>query len=113
PSADAARRFEKLGGGLAASPAEVADRASVLLSCLPADHALDQVVSGTDGLLQAERKDFLLVECGTLSLEVKLEAERKLRAKGNRMLDCPVSGTGVQAAGRDVVFYDSGEEEAV
>jgi 3-hydroxyisobutyrate dehydrogenase-like beta-hydroxyacid dehydrogenase len=49
----------------------------------------------------------------TFALTDKLKAERALRRAGHRTLDCPVSGTGAQAARRDIVVYASGDAGAI
>ena len=45
----------------------------------------------------------------TFAISDKEKAERMLRKAGHVMLDTPVSGTGSQAASRDLVFYASGD----
>lgn len=104
-------RLAALGGEIASSPGDVADHCPVVLACLPSEAALDRVVSGPGGLTVANNRHFTLVECGTLSVEAKEAAYHQLQEHGAKMLDCPVSGTGVQAANRDVVFYASGDKE--
>jgi L-threonate 2-dehydrogenase len=55
----------------------------------------------------------IVVECSTFTIEDKEKAERILRAAGHTMLDCPVSGTGSQAATGDLVIYASGDTKAI
>ncbi len=54
----------------------------------------------------------ILAETSTFSLTDKLEAQRRLADAGIETLDCPLSGSGVQALVRDVVVYASGTAEA-
>jgi 3-hydroxyisobutyrate dehydrogenase-like beta-hydroxyacid dehydrogenase len=49
----------------------------------------------------------------TFAISDKENAERVLRKAGHTMLDTPVSGTGAQAANRDLVFYASGDSAAI
>ena len=49
----------------------------------------------------------------TFAIEDKEKAERVLRKAGHTMLDVPVSGTGAQAATRDLVFYASGDARTI
>ena len=49
----------------------------------------------------------------TFTISDKEKAEKILRKAGHTMLDCPVSGTGSQAAAGDLVFYASGERKAI
>jgi 3-hydroxyisobutyrate dehydrogenase-like beta-hydroxyacid dehydrogenase len=74
--------------------------------------ALQDVVGGGQGLLQAPRVGSLLVECSTLPLTAKEEARAALADAGITVLDCPLSGTGAQAVTKDLAVYASGERAA-
>jgi putative dehydrogenase len=47
-----------------------------------------------------------------LPIEVKARGEAQLAAQGKILLECPVSGTGAQAARKDLVVFASGDETA-
>ena len=47
-----------------------------------------------------------------LPTEVKARGEAQLETPGKILLDCPVSGTGAQAARKDLVVFASGDEAA-
>lgn len=84
-------------------------QADVLLTSLPSEQALEATV---DGLLAAPmRSDRVVVDLSTLSLEAKVRASERLASAGIAMLDCPISGTGAQAAVGDLVLYVSGDPE--
>jgi 3-hydroxyisobutyrate dehydrogenase-like beta-hydroxyacid dehydrogenase len=55
----------------------------------------------------------VLVEMSTFAISDKESAARVLSKAGHVMLDTPVSGTGSQAANRDLVFYASGDSRAI
>jgi 3-hydroxyisobutyrate dehydrogenase-like beta-hydroxyacid dehydrogenase len=88
----------------------VAATAPVLILSLPSPQALDATVAA---ITQRELPPRTVVETSTLRLEDKRRAERALRKAGHVMLDCPVSGTGAQAAVKDIVIYASGDPEAI
>ena len=50
----------------------------------------------------------VVIEASTFKLEDKEAAEAALRKAGHVLLDCPVSGTGIQAKTKDLVIYASG-----
>ena len=54
-----------------------------------------------------------IVETSTFRIEDKQRAEQALRKAGHVTLDCPVSGTGAQAAVKDIVIYASGDKKAI
>ena len=108
---DAKRRDElaAMGGAAARSAAEVAAGAEIVLTSLPSIAALDDTVAG---ILAAGRKELVVAELSTLPIEAKLRGRDALAKDGVTMLDCPLSGTGAQAATRDLVVYASGERAA-
>ncbi len=100
------------GGKPAVSPRAVAEAAEVIISVLPSVKALDEVVLADDGILAAGRNGRILIEASTLPLENKLRV-RDAAAPALTMLDCPLSGTGAQAAVKDLLVYASGESAAI
>ena len=100
------------GGKGAASPEEVAGETDIVITLLPSVAALDEVVWGKNGLLASNHKGLIVVESGTLPLEDKLRAHETLKKAGMVMLDCTLSGTGAQAAVKDLVVYGSGDRTA-
>jgi 3-hydroxyisobutyrate dehydrogenase-like beta-hydroxyacid dehydrogenase len=111
----AAQRMDELkrnGGSAAQSARDVAQRCEIILTSLPSAAALAATVSGGDGLLAARRKGLLVSECSTLALEDKFAAHAALAAGGITLLDSPLSGTGAQAARKDLLVFSSGERAA-
>jgi putative dehydrogenase len=111
-SADRLNDFSRKGGLAVKSPRQVAEKADIIISSLPSVKALDQVVSGADGILAAGRSGLILVECSTLPIEDK-QRNHDLAKAALTMLDCPLSGTGAQAVTKDLLVYASGDLDAV
>jgi len=61
----------------------------------------------------ATAKGCIVAEASTLALEDKLDFQRILAEAGHTALDCPVSGTGAQAAAKDLVVFASGDTAAI
>ena len=55
----------------------------------------------------------VVLETGTFALADKEAAHKVLSASDIHLLDCPVSGTGAQAAVGDIVMMASGDEKAI
>lgn len=106
-------RLKGWGGTPAGSPGEAAARADVVLMALPSVKVLDAVVDGADGVASTIREGTIVCEMSTFPVDAKERIAATLEAKGARVLDCPVSGTGAQAAVKDLVIYASGDEAAV
>jgi len=84
-----------------------------VLTSLPSAKALDETVSGRDGLIAAGRSGLTVAELSTLPIEVKLRNRDALAAVEITLLDCPLSGTGAQAKTRDLTVYASGDSAAI
>jgi 3-hydroxyisobutyrate dehydrogenase len=105
-------RLAEAGGIAAASPRDVAEKAEILITSLPTVDAFEQVMAGQGGIASSNGKGQIVLECSTLPIEVKARGEAQLAAQGKILLDCPVSGTGAQAARKDLVVFASGDEAA-
>jgi 3-hydroxyisobutyrate dehydrogenase-like beta-hydroxyacid dehydrogenase len=108
----AARRREakRAGVELAKSAADVAARAATILTSLPSPGAL---MATARAITAAKLPRKVLVEMSTFAIADKEKAARVLGKAGHITLDTPVSGTGSQAAARDLVFYASGDRRAI
>ncbi|NCW38787.1 MAG: NAD(P)-dependent oxidoreductase, partial [Betaproteobacteria bacterium] len=95
----------------AASPQAVAEAAPIVITSLPSVAALNTVVLGPQGLMAAQVPGRILVETSTLPIEDKQSVHDQ--ATGWHMLDCPLSGTGAQAAKKDLLVYASGNSQAI
>jgi 3-hydroxyisobutyrate dehydrogenase-like beta-hydroxyacid dehydrogenase len=110
PSPERLAEAAEMGIATLRSAAELTERVDIILSSLPSDAALESTV---EAIVSAGRpQGQLLVELSTLSLEAKERQRLRLAAAGVDMLDCPVSGTGAQAATRDIVLFASGKIES-
>jgi putative dehydrogenase len=103
--ADAARHGVKA----AASVAELAERAPILLTSLPSSEALFEVAKALAANRGAAE---IVIETSTLAIVVKERARELLEQSGITLLDCPLSGTGAQARTKDLAVYASGEKAA-
>ena len=103
------RALRSLGGIAATSAGEVAGRARVIITSLPSADALEQTAAA---VASGANRPLTVVETSTLSIDTKLRAQARLRARRIKLLDCPISGTGAQARAKDIVVYASGDRTA-
>src|SRR6202030_2517720 len=109
---DAARKRAAARAGVEITPdvETLAAAAPVIIVSLPNPQALDATVAAITRQGLPAR---IVVEASTFTLDDKQRAETALRKAGHVMLDCPVSGTGAQAAVKDIVIYASGDAKAI
>jgi 3-hydroxyisobutyrate dehydrogenase-like beta-hydroxyacid dehydrogenase len=104
--------FEKLGGVAAKSPAEIGRQCDVILSCVPSAEAMDEVVSGPQGLIHSARPGQIIVELGSHAVPDKEKHVAPLAQKGAAYLDGEVSGTPGMVSARKAVIYLGGDADA-
>jgi 3-hydroxyisobutyrate dehydrogenase len=105
--------FERLGGIVAGSAAEVGAQADIVFTCLPNDEALEEVVRGPNGLLKSARAGQVVVEFGSHPVPVKQQYVAPLADKGAIFIDGEVSGTPGMVVQRKGVIYLGGPGDAV
>ena len=108
----AMRAFTRAGGRTARSCAEVAARTRVLITSLPSPEAMEEAYFCKEGIAAGTRPGTIVIEASTMALELKESLRRRLARKRVTLLDCPISGTGAQAAAKDIAVYASGERRA-
>jgi 3-hydroxyisobutyrate dehydrogenase-like beta-hydroxyacid dehydrogenase len=99
---------QERGGQAAASPADAAAQAEIIVTSLPHVQALRDVVQDLAGAPPGR----VVIETSTLPVPVKEQAREFLAVRNLVLLDCPLSGTGGQARNKDVVAYLSGPGDA-
>lgn len=107
------KALQRLGGQVAGSVADAARSAAVVITSLPSLGAVEAVFFGKDGIARTGKAGSIVIEASTLPLETKLDVRDRCAARKITVLDCPISGTGAQAAAKDISVYASGPEEAV
>lgn len=98
------------GGIVAATAADVANRADLVMTSLPGPAAALAVANEIAG---ADAPPRIIIELSTLAIADKLQFRDILAAANHTALDCPLSGTGAQALMRDLIVYASGDSAAI
>ena len=109
-AADRRRALKRKGVDIAADAGEVARQAPTIILSLPKAAALASTVAA---FVKAKVPRRVVIEASTFTLDDKLAAEAALRKAGHVLLDCPVSGTGIQAKVKDLVIYASGDSAEI
>lgn len=104
--------LKRRGGQPTGSAAAVAARCRTLITSLPSVAAVEAAFFGPDGIVTRARRGTIVIEASTLPLAVKLDVRARCARRGVSVLDCPISGTGAQAAAKDISVYASGERAA-
>jgi 3-hydroxyisobutyrate dehydrogenase len=101
------------GAHFAATPAEAARGASVIISMLTDDAASREVWLGADGALDAADSGAVLVESSTVSPAWIAELSSLAEKRGLDLLDAPVTGSRMQAEAGQLTFLVGGKDSAL
>jgi 3-hydroxyisobutyrate dehydrogenase-like beta-hydroxyacid dehydrogenase len=101
------------GARRAASPAEAADGADVVVTCVSDGPDLEQVVLGPGGIAETIGRAAVLADCSTVSPTVERRIAEALAGRGADVLDCPVSGGSEGAIKGTLTMFVGGEAAAL
>ena len=100
------------GGKRAASPAEAARDAAIVLMCVGNDADVRAVAAGPEGALAGMKRGAILVDHTTASAELARALEGEAKGRGVGFLDAPVSGGQAGAVNGRLTVMAGGEEAA-
>lgn len=101
------------GARRAASPADVARAAGVVITMLPDSPDVRQVVAGPNGVFEGIRPGSVIVDMSSISPVVARELAAEAASRGVAMLDAPVSGGEIGAIKGDLSIMVGGDGEAL
>ena len=82
----------KFEGEICDSVKELTLKSKVIILCLSEDRDIEEVVLGTDGILQHLNEGTIVVDHSTTSADTAILISKELLKKGSIYLDAPVSG---------------------
>lgn len=106
---DKCRPLCALGARQAASPARLAAETDVIFLCVSDSVAVQQVVSGQEGLLSALGSDQVVIDLSSIDPDVTRDLARQVQALGAHWVDAPVSGGVVGAEAGTLVIMAGGD----
>ncbi len=102
---------KKYEGKLALTPAEAAENAQIVFSCVGNDDDVREVLLGPNGVLSSIKRDTIIVDHTTASATIAREISEKAKSKGVEFLDAPVSGGQAGAENGELTVMVGGNSE--
>ncbi|HWF40170.1 MAG TPA: NAD(P)-dependent oxidoreductase [Candidatus Acidoferrales bacterium] len=99
------------GAKLAANPREVAAQVDVLITIVSDPPALEEVMFGANGALDALKRGSLFIDSSTVSPELARRESAACGERGIEFLDAPVTGGTWGAEKGELVFMIGGKQE--
>ena len=106
---DAEERFRQAGGDIAGAARESAAQADVIVTMLPNDRIVREVLCGEGGVLAAMRPGGLLVEMSTTSPKTKTDLAAEAGRHGVDFIESPVGKTVEHAVAGTLTLMVGGE----
>ena len=97
-------------GKMANTPAEAADGADFIFTCVGNDNDLREVSLGDNGLFNTAKKGSVYIDNSTVSAEISRELYKAAKDKGFDFLDAPISGGQAGAEGGILTVMVGGDE---
>ena len=110
---DATRSFGERGIHVAATPAEVAERATVISIMVRDDAQVTDVLAGDGGILSTARPGTVVAVHSTVEADTPARLAALAAAHDVRLVDAPVSGGGMGAASGTLSLMVGGSDDAV
>jgi len=86
------KQLVEAGATEGASIKDVAQQCKIIVTMLPNSPQVKEVVLGEDGLINHAQRETLIIDMSSIAPLVSREIEGKIKQKGLRMIDAPVSG---------------------
>lgn len=99
------------GAYVAASPAELAREADIIITVVADPQAIKNIAYGEQGILDNARHDTLWINCTTIDPDSASTFDFAAGIKGLRYLDAPVAGTRKPAEDGELVFLTGGRQD--
>jgi 2-hydroxy-3-oxopropionate reductase len=100
------------GAQKATSPADVARRATRIITMVPDSPDVELVLDGQDGVFSAFQSGTIVIDMSSIVPAVAMRLARKAESLGGSMLDAPVSGGEIGAISGTLSVMVGGSEKA-
>jgi 2-hydroxy-3-oxopropionate reductase len=100
------------GATRAASPADVARRATRIVTMVPDSPDVEQVLEGESGVFSAIQRGTILIDCSSIAPATARRLASRADGHGARMLDAPVSGGEIGAINASLSIMVGGDRDA-
>ncbi len=112
-SAEKGKDLHSSGAKLAKSPAEAVREAEVSFTMVADDHALEQVVFGSEGMLSTLPKGAVHVSASTISVALSERLHKAHHERGHQYIAAPVFGRPEAAQASKLFVVVAGENGAI
>ena len=103
--------LEKNGAAIADTPKNVAESSELVITCVKDADAVEQILSGQDGIVDGKHENLTVAEMSTINPSAAIQNSKKLGENGINSLEIPVMGGPNVAIDGKLVLMASGSED--
>lgn len=107
------KELDTSGAHVVGTPREVAMASEVVITCLPDSPQVEQVITGSDGILAGSQAGLVIIDTSTISPQIAQALASLTAQKGCVLLDAPMSGGEVGAIAGKLTFMIGGDRAAM
>ena len=100
------------GASRADSPADLARRATRIITMVPDSPDVERVLAGEQGVFTTIQRGTIIMDCSSIAPTAARELAEQAKSHGGIMLDAPVSGGEIGAIGGTLSIMVGGDAEA-
>ena len=106
------KKFSDQGVAVVSSSKDLAEKADLIITCLPSPEACSKVMESEDGVIKGLSKDKIWLEMSTTDSDEVKRIGALVKSAGAIPLDCPVSGGCHRAATGNIAILVGGDKNA-
>ena len=105
------KNLEQNGALISDTPKHVAESSDLIITCVKDADAVEQVLSGQDGIIAGKHKEMTVADMSTINPSIATNISKKLHDEGINSLEIPVMGGPNVAIHGQLVLMASGDKD--
>jgi 3-hydroxyisobutyrate dehydrogenase len=105
------KEFEAFGASIAAKPAELAAKSSIIILLVNDSDGVTELLYSTNGIVSGDGRGTIIADMTTTDPEFSKSIAKRLTNDGIEYLDAPISGGALGAQNAEVVVMVGGKKE--
>ncbi len=101
------------GAREAGSPREIAEASDLVILCVTATPQVEEAIYGSNGVMQAIRKDLVVADCSTAEPQSTIKIAADFAAKGAHFVDTPMTRTPREAEEGKLGLMIAGDKDVL
>jgi len=105
------KNLEQNGAIISDTPKHVAESSDLIITCVKDADAVEQVLSGQDGIIAGKHKEMTVADMSTINPSNAIQNSKRLSEEGINSLEIPVMGGPNVANHGQLVLMASGDKD--